>query len=74
MDRYQRVLCSALWWERRREIVEARGAMCEGCGVDGEELELHHVTYRNLGDERDDELVLLCTECHCRAHAAASMR
>jgi 5-methylcytosine-specific restriction endonuclease McrA len=68
MDRYQRVLCSALWSERRAEIIEARGAMCEWCGVDGEDLELHHITYENLGDELDDELVLLCKQCHVRAH------
>ena len=42
--------------------------MCERCGVDGEELELHHVTYQNLGDERDDDLELLCAGCHGRAH------
>ena len=67
-DRYERVLCSLAWIERKQEIIEARGATCEGCGIDGEELELHHVTYRNLGDELDSDLVLLCAECHCRAH------
>jgi 5-methylcytosine-specific restriction endonuclease McrA len=67
-DRYVQVLCSSLWWERRSEIVEARGAVCEACGIDGEALELHHLTYENLGDENDSELVLLCGECHCRAH------
>ena len=68
MNRYQQVLCSALWWERRAEIIEVRGAMCERCGIDGEELELHHMTYQNLGDESDSDLELLCVGCHGRAH------
>lgn len=70
IGRYQNVLCSALWAERRALIIEMRGAMCEACGVDGagEELELHHVTYARLGDEADSDLELLCAECHARAH------
>ena len=69
-SRYEEVLCSALWWERRAEIIEVRGRVCERCGSDGGEveLELHHVTYARLGDESDDDLELLCGECHCRAH------
>ena len=67
-SRYEEVLCSALWWERREEIIEVRGAMCERCGMDRVELELHHLTYARLGDESDGDLELLCGECHCRAH------
>ena len=68
IDRYQAVLCSALWWARRAEILEVREAMCEECGIDGVELHVHHLTYENLGDEEDCELVVLCAECHGRAH------
>lgn len=67
-DRYQRVLCGVEWAERRAEIIEARGAVCEGCGGDREELELHHLNYERLGDELDSDLVLLCVQCHCLAH------
>jgi len=67
--RYQRVLCSALWWERKAELIEVRGCCCEWCGADDEEIELHHLSYEHLGDERDDELVLLCVDCHRQAHA-----
>lgn len=29
-----------------------------------ENLQMHHLTYERLGHERDEDLVLLCKECH----------
>ena len=63
---YLTYLDSAEWRERRREIIEARGRECEYCG-ETEGLELHHLTYERLGEELDEDLVLLCEACHRRA-------
>ena len=64
---YLTYLDSAEWRARRCEIIEARGAECESCGADDEMLELHHLTYERLGNELDEDLVLLCERCHRRA-------
>jgi len=34
-------------------------------------LEVHHLTYDRLGDERMDDLEVLCPDCHRKAHGAA---
>jgi hypothetical protein len=34
-------------------------------------LEVHHRTYERLGDERDEDLEVLCTRCHEQHHIAA---
>ena len=31
-------------------------------------LEVHHLTYARLGNEADDDLIVLCPECHATAH------
>jgi predicted HNH restriction endonuclease len=32
-------------------------------------MHLHHRTYKNLGNERLNDLVPLCPDCHDRVHA-----
>ena len=37
--------------------------------TDGSEyFQLHHLTYKNLGKEKTDELKILCVDCHRLAH------
>ena len=43
------------------------------CGLDnkpGNEatLNTHHKTYENIGHEKDDDLIVLCQECHGKFH------
>jgi 5-methylcytosine-specific restriction endonuclease McrA len=61
---------------------------CEACGKFGGHfknpsehrvqyangLHVHHVTYRNLGDEPPEDLIVLCTECHKRVHEDRAFR
>lgn len=42
--------------------------LCEGCGK-ARATQVHHKTYRNLGDEFLFELVALCDACHKRLRA-----
>lgn len=57
-------------WDRRRKAVlrRARNA-CEGCGRNNRPLQVHHMTYENVGDEFLWELRAVCDECHERCHA-----
>jgi hypothetical protein len=31
-------------------------------------LDVHHLTYERLGHENPDDLIVLCSDCHCRVH------
>jgi 5-methylcytosine-specific restriction endonuclease McrA len=57
-DRWRRV--------RERRIFKDRG-MCFVCGS-RHNLEVHHVSYRNLGRERMRDLITLCREHHRMFH------
>ena len=38
--------------------------------TDGKEyFQLHHITYKNLGDEKDGDLKILCLDCHRLVHS-----
>lgn len=54
---------SALWRTRRKRALERAGYRCQVCGAT-RRLEVHHVTYANLGRERDADLTVLCWWCH----------
>ena len=53
---------------------------CEYCeGYDGEQsfkqitdgseyFQLHHLTYKNLSNEKEGDLIILCEDCHRLAH------
>ena len=42
---------------------------CEKCGCEiKNKITLHHLTYENIGNERDDELMYLCFDCHGEVH------
>ena len=60
---YEKHLHSAAWREIRQRALEAAGHCCQLCPAT-EDLEAHHRTYENLGDERDGDLTVLCRECH----------
>jgi hypothetical protein len=51
--------------------VDRAGCRCERCGVfkHPNALQVHHLTYDHLGNERRGELVVLCNDCHLFVHA-----
>jgi hypothetical protein len=65
--RYNDYLMSEAWHEQRRRALEAARHKCEGCG-DRLMLQVHHVTYDHIGNERPGELVVLCRDCHEDQH------
>ena len=60
---YEKHLRSAAWRQIRQRAIAAAGHRCVLCAAT-EQLEAHHRTYDNLGDERDGDLTVLCHECH----------
>ena len=66
-QQYRYHMQSSRWRETRRRMVGQAQHRCERCGRPSNYLELHHVTYFRLGDERDEDLQVLCKPCHNEA-------
>jgi 5-methylcytosine-specific restriction endonuclease McrA len=60
---YRDYMSSMQWWAKKGEAIERAGHKCERCGAT-ESLEVHHLTYDQLGDERPEDLLVVCPDCH----------
>lgn len=64
------------WRETRARKVKAAGYCCERCFQPGRRtrrgtiagLNVHHLNYDRVGNERDDDLEVLCGFCHQVEH------
>jgi len=65
---YAEYLTTASWQVRSWQAKDRAGWRCEGCHRSDRPLETHHLTYARVGREREDDLVVLCDECHDLAH------
>lgn len=69
---YLEYLASDKWHETAKKRMQIDGNKCCMCGSQGTNwnvLEVHHITYRSLGNEdvwRD--LVTVCHACHTSVH------
>lgn len=54
-------------WQTLRQQVKARDKVCQLTGAT-DNLEVHHITYDNLGNEYLDDLVLLSRKAHQFVH------
>jgi len=68
---YQEYLKTDHWKELREKTLNnpyyGRPQECFVCFAT-KSPHVHHLTYRRKGKERDDDLLLLCNECHSRVH------
>ena len=63
------------WMEYYRpRILKRAGGFCEACGKKTRCLEVHHLTYKRLGRERDEDLQAVCRPCHPRADEIRKQR
>lgn len=76
---YQRYLKDHHWRMFRKWILRQRGGACEKCGISnvwsimayGQPINVHHISYDHLGQERPEDVVVLCRRCHEEAHCTA---
>lgn len=66
-EQYHEYLRSDAWKEKRRLVIKRCGNTCEDCHLIPVE-QVHHLHYRNVGNEELDDLVGLCAECHAERH------
>lgn len=67
---YLEYLASDEWQRVRQRVFATRLRRCERCKIFGVRLDLHHKSYANFGNERDEDLELLCRSCHIGEHAS----
>ena len=78
-SQYYEYIKSDLWKEKRKQYYSSKlyktlrqnnkGWVCYCCGVDNKPLDLHHRTYKRLGEENIAvDLVPVCRECHNKIH------
>ncbi len=68
-SRYSEYLKSDEWLAIRERVIERDGGQCKVSG-DTTRLQVHHLSYRNVGREQDSELVTLCKRVHEAIHDA----
>lgn len=66
---YQSYIASNLWRQTRRLALHRDGYQCRVCRS-RRRLQVHHLTYKHLGNEANhlEDLKTLCRTCHRRAH------
>ncbi len=67
-DKYAKYLKSSHWYKVRKQYLANHLYRCAKCGMTHGILHLHHKTYKNLGNERMEDLQLLCEDCHSQTH------
>jgi RNase P subunit RPR2 len=65
---YEEYLKSAEWQERRQLVLLRAQGICEGCRK-APATSVHHLHYRDAGEEFLWQLVAICDVCHERYHA-----
>ena len=63
MSNYQAYINSE-HWQTKRKTVEQK---CFVCG-DTIRLDIHHKSYKRLGNEKKKDLIALCRTCHTAVH------
>jgi len=66
-DFYLAYLNTPEWRAKRTRKLHQSGWRCSACGGK-RDLQVHHVTYERLGCELDEDLRVLCADCHEREH------
>lgn len=64
---YSEYLKTECWQKKRQQAIEFWGQRCMVCDSQNA-LNVHHRTYRRLGNESVLDLVVLCSDCHALFH------
>lgn len=66
-DLYYDYLNSDQWRLMRDGLFYRRGKKCESCGST-EDIQVHHLHYKNVFKEKAEDLEILCRSCHEKEH------
>jgi len=64
---YKEYLQTDHWKETRKKALHRANYKCQLCS-NKDALNVHHNTYENRGQEKDEDLIVLCQECHAKHH------
>ena len=67
MSNYKDYLKSDHWKNTRDRVAEYWGHRCAVCNSP-DNVQVHHRTYEHIGQERMQDLILLCDDCHRKFH------
>lgn len=70
-ERYRQYLRSEHWHIFRETVLAKRGRLCQQCKIPSISVDLHHLTYERLGEERESDVEVLCRPCHDIRHGKA---
>ena len=73
---YHKVYLKSDHWNNIRQVVGDRAMWnCEaiGCSRHGHNLNVHHLTYRNIGHERMSDVIYLCPDHHSQVHSGVNL-
>jgi 5-methylcytosine-specific restriction endonuclease McrA len=65
---YDDYLQTEAWQEHRKQALAYAGYRCQVCNTDEEALHVHHRTYERRGQEKPQDLIVLCASCHALFH------
>lgn len=65
---YRKYLKSEHWKQFRLHEIELAHHKCQKCGIHSKHLDVHHLTYKRLGHERDSDVIVVCHNCHQKIH------
>lgn len=66
-EKYYQYLLSDEWKNKKQSLINKRGDRCEKCFFK-KPLDVHHKTYERIFNEPDEDLILLCRDCHKYHH------
>ena len=61
--KYLSYLRSKDWKEKREVFLNFANHECQECGSN-KNLQVYHISYNNIYDETEDDVEVLCKECH----------
>ena len=64
---YGEYLKSDLWRKKRENILDILGRKCNRCKTKYS-LIIHHITYDSVGNEKMEDVEVLCYKCHREEH------
>jgi Zn ribbon nucleic-acid-binding protein len=64
---YNNHLKSERWREIRKEVLDRDKHTCQKCNSE-KATDVHHLSYKNLGNEPLDDLISYCRDCHENVH------